>query len=104
MQPFVLLLSAGFKKAFLDWKPSARLLSAGHTGEELHSQPREEGLAERSLQQREVGGGADRQEDGAAGRRDLGRDPAGRAGPMSHGPLWVLHRAPRALICAGFFF
>lgn len=65
--------------------PLLCLLRAGHPGEELHSQPAEERLAERTLQPREVSGRADRQEDDAAGRRDVGRDPAGRAGQMTDG-------------------
>lgn len=55
----------------------------GHFSEELHSQLFEERLAERTIQQRDISGGAERQEDGSAGRRDLGRDPAGRAGQMN---------------------
>lgn len=57
--------------------------SAGHPGEELHPQLPDKRLAERSLQPCEVGRGAERQEDDAAGRRDLGRNPAGRTGPMT---------------------
>ena len=59
------------------------LLSAGDVSEELQSQLSEERLAERTIQPRELSGGADGKEDGAAGRRDLGRDPAGRAGQMT---------------------
>lgn len=58
-------------------------LSAGDSGEELHSKLFEERLAERTFQPRELSGGAERQEDDDAGRRDLGRDPAGRAGQMT---------------------
>lgn len=61
------------------------MLSAGHAGEELHSQLFEERLAERTLQHCEVSGGADWQEDDAAGRRDVGRNPAGGAGQMTDG-------------------
>lgn len=43
------------------------LLYAGDLGEELHTQPAEEGLAEGALQPREVGRGAEWQEDGVAG-------------------------------------
>lgn len=56
---------------------------AGDPGEKLHPQPAEEGLAEGALQPREVGRGAEWQEDGAAGCRDLGRNPTGRVGPMT---------------------
>lgn len=59
--------------------------AAGHPGEELHPQLREERLAEGPLQPRQVGKRAERPEDDAAGRRELGRDPAGRAGPMTAG-------------------
>lgn len=58
-------------------------LGAGRPGEELRSQPSEDRLADGTLQPREVGRGAERPQDDAAGRRDLGRDPAGRAGPMT---------------------
>uniref|UniRef100_A0A8D0CVW0 F-box protein 48 n=1 Tax=Sander lucioperca TaxID=283035 RepID=A0A8D0CVW0_SANLU len=59
------------------------LTETGDAGEELQEELCEERLAERALQPREVSGGAERQEDGAAGRRDLGRDPTGRAGQMT---------------------
>lgn len=58
-------------------------LSSGDPGEELHPQPCEERLADWTVQPREVGGRAERQEADAAGRGDLGRDPAGRAGSMT---------------------
>lgn len=57
----------------------------GHTGEELQSKLFEERLAERTLQQCEISRGADWQENDAARRRDLGRDPTGRAGQMTDG-------------------
>lgn len=66
-------------------------LCAGHAGEELQSELSEERLADGTLQPREVGRGAERLEDDAAGRRDLGGDPAGRAGPMTAG-LYLKHR------------
>lgn len=59
------------------------LLFAGDLGEELHTQPAKEGLAEGALQPREVARGAEWQEDGAAGRRDLGRNLTGRVGQMT---------------------
>lgn len=43
------------------------ILSPGHSGEELHSKLFEERLAERTLQPREISGGAEGQENDAAG-------------------------------------
>lgn len=55
----------------------------GHPGEELHPQLSEARLADGTFHSRELGGRAHRQEDDAAGRGDLGRDPASWAGPMT---------------------
>lgn len=63
------------------WPPVSS--AAGDISEELHSELSEERLAERSIQPCELSGAAERQEDDAAGRWDMGRDLAGRAGQMN---------------------
>lgn len=69
------------------WPPVSS--AAGDVGEELHAEPFEERLAERSIQPCELSRGAERQEDDAAGRWDVGRDPAGRVGQMNcHDIIW----------------
>lgn len=94
LQPFILmsLLKTAFSPAYETSVTQKQqncfltvscFLSSGDPGEELHPQPCEERLADWTVQPREVGGRAERQEADAAGRGDLGRDPAGRAGSMT---------------------
>lgn len=94
LQPFILmsLLKTAFSPAYETSVTQKQencfltvscFLSSGDPAEELHPQPCEEGLADWTVQPREVGRRAERQEADAAGRGDLGRDPAGRAGSMT---------------------
>lgn len=94
LQPFLLmsLLKTAFSPAYESSVTQKQqncfltvscFLSSADPGEELHPQPCEERLADWTVQPREVGGRAERQEADAAGRGDLGRDPAGRAGSMT---------------------